>query len=244
MKIIIDPGHGGKDPGGGSNQDFKEKDMVLQISKYMYDRFNELGIDVALTRMDDVTLTSGERTKKVRASRADICISNHINAYNGQAQGAETIYSIHSDGKLATMILDNLVKAGAKRRRAFTRTLPESSNKDYYFMIRETGDVETVIVEYGFADNPKDAEKIINHWRAYAEAVIKSVCDYKEIPYETSAAEPLKEALEILVNAGEINRPDYWLINAVPGGSVKGEYAAIVLKKYAETVKKLENENG
>jgi N-acetylmuramoyl-L-alanine amidase len=244
MKIIIDPGHGGKDPGGGSNQRFKEKDMVLQISKYMHDRFKELAVDVELTRMDDVTLTSGERTRKVRESGAEICISNHINAYNGETQGAETIYSIHSDGKLATMILDNLVKAGVKRRRAFTRTLPENPNKDYYFMIRETGDVETVIVEYGFADNPQDAEKIINYWRDYAEAVIKGICDYKGISYRTSSIEPLKEALEVLVDAGEINRPDYWLINAVPGGAVKGEYAAIVLKKYAETVKKIENENG
>lgn len=135
MKVMIDPGHGGKDPGGGSNQYFKEKDMVLQISKYMYDRFKELGIGVELTRMDDITLNPGERTKKVRESGADLCISNHINAYNGQAEGAETIYSIYSDGKLAGIILDNLVKAGAKRRRAFTRTLPQSPTKDYYFII-------------------------------------------------------------------------------------------------------------
>ncbi|MBB6218766.1 N-acetylmuramoyl-L-alanine amidase [Anaerosolibacter carboniphilus] len=244
MKIIIDPGHGGKDPGGGSNQYFKEKDMVLQISKYMYDRFQELGVAVELTRMDDITLNSGERAKKVRESGADICISNHINAYNGEAEGAETIYSIYSDGKLAGFILDNLVKAGAKKRRAFTKTLPKSPTKDYYFIIRETGKVETVIVEYGFADNPNDAQKIMNHWKNYAEAVIMAVCTYKGISYGSSKSEPLKEALEILVNAGEINRPDYWLINAVSGGTVKGEYAAIILQKYAEAIQKFKNGNG
>ena len=50
MKVIIDPGHGGYDPGGGSNQYFKEKDINLLISKYQDSRFKELGINSYLTR--------------------------------------------------------------------------------------------------------------------------------------------------------------------------------------------------
>lgn len=79
-KLIIDPGHGGNDPGGGSNEHWKEKDLVLDISLYQYQRFRELGVSVEITRTKDVTLSPDERTKIVRESGAKYCISNHINA--------------------------------------------------------------------------------------------------------------------------------------------------------------------
>ena len=58
--VVIDPGHGGEDSGAVGNG-IIEKDLTLKISKYMYDRFKELGIPVALTRDSDVTLTSDSR---------------------------------------------------------------------------------------------------------------------------------------------------------------------------------------
>ena len=48
-KVVIDPGHGGTDSGAVGNN-MLEKDYNLQISKYMYDRFKELGVPVAITR--------------------------------------------------------------------------------------------------------------------------------------------------------------------------------------------------
>lgn len=82
-KIVIDPGHGGTDPGASGNG-IIEKDLNLAISKYMYERFRELGIPVKLTRDDDVTLTPTERTNKILESFGNdpnvIVISNHINA--------------------------------------------------------------------------------------------------------------------------------------------------------------------
>ena len=62
--IVIDPAHGGMDPGAlGNNQ--QEKDYSLKISKYMYDRLKELGIPVAITREIDETLSPTERTKRI-----------------------------------------------------------------------------------------------------------------------------------------------------------------------------------
>ncbi len=81
--VVIDPGHGGTDPGAVANN-IKEKDYTLLISKYMYDRFKKLGIPVALTRETDVTLSPSERTSKVKSffgtSSDVIVISNHLNA--------------------------------------------------------------------------------------------------------------------------------------------------------------------
>ena len=82
-KIVIDPGHGGTDPGASGNG-IIEKDLNLAISQYMYNRFRELGIPVKLTRNSDVTLTPSERTRTILDAYGNdpnvIVISNHINA--------------------------------------------------------------------------------------------------------------------------------------------------------------------
>lgn len=81
--VVIDPGHGGSDPGAVGNN-LNEKDYNLLISKYMYDRFKELGIPVALTRDDDSTLAPNERTNLILdkfGNNPDVLvISNHLNA--------------------------------------------------------------------------------------------------------------------------------------------------------------------
>ena len=85
--IVIDPGHGGSDPGAVSDNNY-EKDYALKISKYMYDRFNELGIPVTLTRDSDITLSPTDRVNKILSSYGDnpnvIVISNHLNAGGGE----------------------------------------------------------------------------------------------------------------------------------------------------------------
>lgn len=184
--LIIDPGHGGVDPGGGSNQRFIEKDMTLKISLYQLQRMRELNIQTAITRNTDQTLSSEARTALVRNSGARYCISNHINA--GGGRGSEVIYSIYASAALPRRIADELEAEGMPNRRIFTRTLPNSPNKDYYFMHRETGSVETVIVEYGFADNALDADKIDRDWRDLAEAVIRAFCEHANLAYRPPAA--------------------------------------------------------
>lgn len=197
--LIIDPGHGGADPGAIGNG-MKEKDINLQISLYQYARFQALGVPVALTRTTDVTLSPEQRTKIVRDSGATYCISNHINA--GGGDGAETIYSIHSDGKLAHQIADYLKESGQNLRRVFTRQ--GKPNYDYYFMHRETGKVETVIVEYAFIDSKRDdAEQIKRDWKIWAESVVKSFCDFIGFPYKSDNPQPESKSVDkvgIIIN--------------------------------------------
>lgn len=84
--IVIDPGHGGDDPGAVGNG-IREKDYTLMISKYMYDRLKELGIPVVMTREEDITLTPTERVNRVKNAFGNykdvLVISNHINAGGG-----------------------------------------------------------------------------------------------------------------------------------------------------------------
>lgn len=196
--LIIDPGHGGKDPGGGSNQFWKEKDKVLEISLYQEKRFKDLSIPVVMTRNEDIYLNSTDRTRIVRESGAKYCISNHINA--GGGDGAEVIYSIYGNQNIAEGIAAEINREGQNIRRVFTRTYPGNEKTDYYYMHRETGSVNTFIVEYGFADSKKDdIEQIKNDWEEYAESVIRAFCQllgYKYIPPDKNVSEVSKWATD------------------------------------------------
>ena len=82
-RIIVDAGHGGEDPGAVSDGLY-EKDFNLEAANYMYNRFKELGVPVAITRDSDVTLTRDERlntmTNTFGTSSNVIILSNHINS--------------------------------------------------------------------------------------------------------------------------------------------------------------------
>jgi len=82
------------------------------------------------------------------------------------------------------MILDEIESEGQNIRKYYQQRLPSNPSKDYYFMHRNTPNNETVIVEYGFLDSPKDdIEQIKNNYEKYAEAVVRAVAEYKDIPY-------------------------------------------------------------
>ena len=183
--VVIDPAHGGSDPGAVSSQ-FSEKNLALQISKYMAGRFKELGIPNSLTRDSDVTLSNSERINKIKQPFGDIpnaiVVSNHINA--GGGEGAEVIYALRNTPELARDILTEIGKAGQKIRTVYQRTLPSNPNQDYYYIMRDTDNLQVVIVEYGFIDNPVDLAKLNQNWRKYAEATVKAVTEYMGYTYK------------------------------------------------------------
>ena len=182
--VVIDAGHGGADSGARGNG-ILEKDYTLLISKYMYDRFKELGIPVYLTRDSDVTLNPSDRVAKVLSYFGNnpnvIVISNHVNA--GGGDGAEVIYPLRSSSKLSDMILEEIENTGQNGRRVYQRRLPSDPMKDYYYMLRDTGDTEAVIVEYGFIDNSNDISFLKDNYKKLADVVVKAVLEYKNIPY-------------------------------------------------------------
>ena len=94
-RIVIDPGHGGKDFGApGYIKGVHEKEIVLQIAKKLAKKIqNELGCKVYLTRSDDRYLTLEERTAIANTREADLFISLHTNAHkNSEAYGIETYF--------------------------------------------------------------------------------------------------------------------------------------------------------
>jgi N-acetylmuramoyl-L-alanine amidase len=93
-RIVIDPGHGGHDPGAMSPTGTREKDIVLQIGLKLSQKIREeLGIDVVMTRSTDVFIELQERTAIANKVGADLFVSIHANAsLNRAANGIETYY--------------------------------------------------------------------------------------------------------------------------------------------------------
>ena len=184
-KIVIDAGHGGSDPGATGNG-LLEKDYTLLISNYIYNRLKELGADVSITRMTDETLKPSDRTKKILNFYGNgkdvIVISNHINA--GGGKGSEIIYSLRNNDNFAKTISKELENSGQTVRKYYQRRLPSNPSRDYYYILRDTANNESVIIEYAFIDNKEDANNLKNNWKIYAEAVVKAIAKYANIPLE------------------------------------------------------------
>ena len=152
----------------------------------MYDRLRELGIPVTMTRTTDETIDSTDRTNRIKKAYGTgkdvIVISNHINA--GGGDGAEVIYALRNNSKFSNTILEELESEGQNIRKNYQQRLPSNPVKDYYFMHRNTPDTEAVIVEYGFLDSKgDDVNQLKNNYKDYAEAVVRAITKYKNLPY-------------------------------------------------------------
>ena len=179
-KIVIDAGHGGDDPGASGNG-IVEKDLTLKISQYMYDLFREKGIPVTMTRTTDETLTPDERVDRILSAYGNnknvIVVSNHINA--GGGDGAEVIYALRNNSTLSNLILNSFKNVGQNVRDAFQRRLPSNTSKDYYFIHRNTGVTEPIIVEYGFLDSTlDDPTQLKNDYQKLTKAVVDAILEY------------------------------------------------------------------
>lgn len=105
--IVIDAGHGGKDPGAIGYRHYREKIIVLQIAQKLRDRLRKRGYKVYMTRDKDHFIKLSHRTKYANKKRADLFISIHANAvsrHKNKAHGIETYFLSPSRSKRAEKI--------------------------------------------------------------------------------------------------------------------------------------------
>lgn len=134
-----------------------------------------------MTRTTDETLDANARPKRVQSFYGDgsdvLVVSNHINA--GSGDGAEIIYALRNNDTFSKKIASEFERAGQNVRKYYQRRLPSNPAKDYYYIMRDTPNNETVIVEYGFADSTgDDVDMLKNNWEDLAEAVTKAIVEY------------------------------------------------------------------
>jgi len=126
-KIVIDPGHGGKDPGAIGIGGIAEKDIVLNVAKKLALKLKkEMSVEVVLTRNDDSFVDLKDRTAIANAEQADLFISLHVNASpNADARGLETYY------------LDNTTDEAANRLAARENAVARGSVTDIQFILSD-----------------------------------------------------------------------------------------------------------
>lgn len=173
--VVLDPGHGGSDPGKVGINGVKEKDLNLLIAKKVRETLIKNGIRVAMTREDDTALDSKLEDMKQRVAfineiNPDMAISIHQNSYtDSSVKGAQVFYYVNSEKgqELALLLQEELCKMDTSNRR-------KAKANESYYMLRKT-EVLTVIVECGFLSNQDEAEQLCTE--EYQEKVADTICE-------------------------------------------------------------------
>lgn len=186
--IVIDPGHGGIDPGAVGYGGMREKDIVLEVSKRLQQTLSEAGARVIMTRTSDTDLSTpgsgslltrkredlGKRVALANKSKADLYLSIHVNAFpSSRWRGAQTFYQRDQgeSKKLAEAIQSELIKIMGNTTRA---AKPED-----FFTTRNTR-MPAAIIEIGFISNPAEAKLMKNasYQRKMAQAIYSGIAKY------------------------------------------------------------------
>lgn len=180
--IVIDPGHGGKDPGAVGNG-LKEKDLTLAISLKVAELLRAQKLNVIMTRTADTFVD----LSPARTPKCDLSISVHVNA--GGGQGLETWVSLFNQPakskQLGQAIQNNILKLVPFRNRGLKTRANSKNNADYLYMLRNAKGVP-VLVECGFIDNAADANilKTPSNLTKIAEGIANGVQEYLGIKKE------------------------------------------------------------
>ena len=175
--IILDPGHGGKDP-GAVNSGETEKAIVLKVSNLVKQKLEKSGAIVKMTRTGDTYPTLPERVKFTNDHYGEIYVSVHVNsATSSSAKGTETFYNVSTgdqsdeDKKLATYINSEIVKNADMKNRGV-----KTAN---YYVIKNMM-IPSVLVELGFISNSDDRAKLINdkYVEIFADSIYQGIIDY------------------------------------------------------------------
>lgn len=162
--IIVDPGHGGKDP-GTINNDIYEKNINLAISKYLEIELTKAGATVILTRNGDYDLSYPNATWRKKSdfdnrinlinnSKADMYLSIHLNYLeNPTYSGPQVFYNNASNQEIALVIQETLNKELQN-----DRSIKKIPNRTYMY---DKLTIPGVLIECGFLSNHSELQKLI-----------------------------------------------------------------------------------
>ena len=174
--VIIDPGHGGPDPGAIGIGGIRETDVVLDVSKIVKKLLSEKGVKVRLTRNSEIDLDLPPRVSYANRTGADIFVSIHANASRGKKRdinGLETFYYRGWRGKL-------LAKRIQKHILRVSPGSPDRGVKQGRFYVIKNTRMPAVLVEIGFLTGRLDARRLDKaiHRKRIAYAIAKGILEY------------------------------------------------------------------
>ena len=189
-KIVVDASKGGSNNGVVANG-ITEKDYTLSISRYINDRLNSFNIDSSLIRDNDSTISDTTKASYIKENFGTgnnvIVISNRLKP--GNDKGTEIIYPLRSNSRLASSISNSIENMGGDVNKYYQQRNSSNTSLDDDFLIRNTPNNQTIVINYGYPENTSDATFLKNNIKNLGEGVVKGIVDFIGVNYTPPSLE-------------------------------------------------------
>ncbi len=152
--IVIDAGHGGKDPGAVSCLGYHEKEVTLAVAKHLETMLRQKGFNAVMTRHSDVFVSLGERAELANRQDADLFVSVHADSVDSSSPNGFSVYTARLSSprsiQVAQSIIQDLSRTGASNR---------GLRKANYQVLIKT-QCPSVLIELGYLSNPWEARQL------------------------------------------------------------------------------------
>lgn len=182
-KVAINPVGGGSDTGLKSG-DILEKDVSLLVSNYIKGRLDELGIENVITRTTDDNISLDERIDFIDSSLGlgdDVIVIT--NGLSSSVSGVEIIYALRDSSSFARTLAQQFLNSDIDVNKYYQLRMEEDTFLDSDYIIRNTGDSESVIINYASVSNSDDLNNFVNNYEDYGEAVVRAIAIYTKNDY-------------------------------------------------------------
>ncbi|MFD1064623.1 N-acetylmuramoyl-L-alanine amidase [Oceanobacillus locisalsi] len=170
--IVIDPGHGGSDPGAIGLNNVYEKDVVTSTADYVVQHLEEAGANVIMTRSSDYFVSLAERVQISNSNNTDAFISLHYDSFSAvPVSGVTTYYNSDSDTDLANSLNSTL---------SSTVSLPSRGTQQAGYKVLEETNAPSVLIELGYITNPNDITVVqtSDYQSSAARAITNGLINY------------------------------------------------------------------
>ncbi len=169
--VVIDPGHGGRDPGAVGIGGLQEKVVVNDIAPQVAAILRQQGVNVVMTRTSDIEVDLEPRVATAERANASIFVSIHANSISlsrPDVNGLETYYGSAASQRLASTVHATVLRAMGLRDR--------QTRSARFYVIRQTS-MPAILIETGFVTGAEDAPNLANpDWRArMAQAIAQGI---------------------------------------------------------------------
>lgn len=177
MKILLDYGHGGIDPGAVC-KGITEKSINFSVGKKLKHYLEINKFSVLESRVDDSNPSLYERSNLANKNNSDLTISLHCNSYDDErVQGVE-IFSFPNSKRsmeLSKIVLTQLTKDNLCNK-------IRGNKEENFHMLRETK-MTSILIEMGFITNSQDREILLNKQDELAKSICKGILNFYEMKY-------------------------------------------------------------
>ena len=176
FSVVIDPGHGGPDPGAIGIGGIRETDVVLEVSKIVKKLLSDKGVNVRLTRTNEVDLDLPPRVSFANNTYADIFVSIHANASRGKRRDINGLESFYFRGWRGRLLAKKIQKQILK----VSPGSPDRGVKQGRFYVIKHTRMPAVLVEIGFLTGRLDARRLekTTHRKRLAYSIAKGILEY------------------------------------------------------------------